>query len=98
METKITEMVMKSQMDSMKKNMINAAKPTSSSSGEVINWSEFNFPPLIKIMHKNFSEVKDNDKRRISKMMYVVFLIIFLILIINFINQIIEVSLGASGL
>ncbi len=98
METKIAEMAIKSQMDSMKKNMMSATQPTSSSSGEVINWSEFNFPPGIRIMHKNFSEIRDNDKRRLCKMMYMVFLIIFLLLIINFINQIILVAIGASGM
>lgn len=94
----MAEMAIMSQMDSMKKNMIGATQPTSSSSGEVINWNEFNFPPGIKIMHKNFSEIKDSDKRKLCKMIYVVFLIIFLLLIINFINQIIEVALGASGM
>jgi len=99
METKIAEMAMKSQMDSMKKNFTAGMQTsTSSGGGEAINWSQFNFPPLIKLMHKNFSEIKDDGKRRLSKIIYIQFLIIVLLLIINFVNQIIETALGANGL
>ena len=48
-------------------------------------------------MHKNFDEIEDLEKRKLSKMIYITFLIILLIAIFNFINQIIMVAVLKSG-
>ena len=52
-----------------------------------IDWNDFNWPPLVKVMHFKLDELEGNE-RTIARNLWLTHLAIFLISIINIINSI----------
>lgn len=61
--------------------------------GPKINWDDFNYPPLLKVIHYDITEV-DNEKRLTVRAMWLQHVLIFLEGFINIINSI---AITAAG-
>jgi hypothetical protein len=73
-------------------NMINKAKETMTpSKGPKINWEDFNYPPLIKLIHFDLSEIEES-KVTIVRFLWFSHLLIFAYSILNIINNIAVVA------
>jgi hypothetical protein len=78
-------------------NMMNNAKQAiTPSKGPKINWDDFNYPPLIKLIHFDMSEIEDN-KIMIVRFLWLSHLLIFAYSILNIINNIAVVAQGGKG-
>lgn len=62
-----------------------------------INWQEFNYPPLIKLIHFRPSEAAE-EYRGTVWMLFATHMIIFTEGWLNLVNNSVQVSAGASGL
>ena len=62
-----------------------------------IDWNNFNFPPLIHIIHFSLGELEPKDRSIVLKI-YITLWIIFSILFISIINSIIQTAQGHPGL
>eukprot|EP00826_Nyctotherus_ovalis_P022550 TRINITY_DN1745_c0_g2_i17.p2 TRINITY_DN1745_c0_g2~~TRINITY_DN1745_c0_g2_i17.p2 ORF type:complete len:215 (+),score=46.32 TRINITY_DN1745_c0_g2_i17:124-768(+) len=71
-------------------------QPTPSSNSK-INWNDYNFPPCIHIVHFSLAELQGPVKRFVL-CIYLSFLIIIGVLIINLLSTIIQVSKYTKGI
>lgn len=62
-----------------------------------INWQDFNYPPLIKLIHFSPSEVPE-EYRALVWMLFTTHMLIFVEGWLNLVNNSVQVSAGASGL
>ena len=64
-------------------------------SGGQIDWTDFNFPPCLKVVHFSVSELQQPQKGVVLVMLFQVFLVGFISLV-NIINNIIQSEKFAS--
>jgi len=65
-------------------------------SGPKINWDDFNYPPLLRVIHYDITEV-DNEKRLAVRALWLQHVLIFVEGFINIINSIAITAAGSSG-
>ena len=82
---------MKSSVNSQVSNM------KASLSSSPIKWENFNYPPLLNLIHYSSEELPDSIKRLV-KCIHSSFLILILILIINVVNCIVQTSQDGEGI
>ena len=58
-----------------------------------INWEEFNYPPLLKLIHYNSNELNDPHKSLVKKM-NLSFILVFVATLLGFIGNIIQVVMS----
>lgn len=64
-----------------------------SSQRSEINWHEYNYPPLLKLMHFRPSELPD-DRKALIMQLFAIHLIVFVNTILNIVDNCIEGGLG----
>ena len=62
-----------------------------------IRWENFNYPPLLKIVHYDLSELEPPHKG-VVRLLNITFILTFVVSIINFINSIAQTAVGFTGL
>ena len=67
------------------------------SNANAIKWDDFNYPPVLRIIHYSSEELPDPAKG-LSKRIHASFLILVLTLLINLVNCIVQVAQGAEGI
>ena len=78
-------------------NMMNKAKEAvNPSKGPKINWDDFNYPPVVKLIHFDLSEVEE-CKVTTVRFLWFSHLLIFAYSIINIIDNIVCVAQGEKG-
>lgn len=71
-------------------NSINSVKSSitsSTSTGPKINWDDFNYPPLLKVIHYDITEVKEEDRLTV-RAMWLSHVLIMVETLLNLINNI----------
>jgi hypothetical protein len=66
-------------------------------SGPKINWEDFNYPPLLKVIHYDITEVPA-EKRLTVRFMWLSHVLIFVEGILNLINSIAIVASAGQGI
>lgn len=79
-------------MDKFKNAMVNK-----SSNYPDIDWSDFNFPPLIRVFHFSLAELQPPYKP-IVRNIYICYLIILVITLLSILNNIIQAATGYPGI
>ena len=70
-------------------NMVNNVKESiTPSKGPKINWDDFNYPPIIKIIHFDLSEVEES-KVTVVRFLWFSHILLFAYSIINIIDNIV---------
>jgi len=68
-----------------------------SQSNSSIKWDNFNYPPLLKIIHYDLKELDAETGSLVRKLNFV-FMLNFLVSIINFINSLAQIPVNDSGI
>lgn len=63
-----------------------------------IKWDNFNYPPLLKIIHYDLKELDDTETRTLVRRLNFVFFFNFIVSIINFINSLAQIPVQDSGI
>ena len=63
-----------------------------------IKWENYNYPPLLKLIHYDLSELEDPVTRSLVRKLNLTFVLVFIVSIINFINSIAQTASGHNGL
>jgi len=63
-----------------------------------IKWDNFNYPPLIKLIHYDPNEIEDLATRSLVKKINLTFVLNLVVSLINFLNSIAQVAVGFTGL
>jgi len=78
-------------------NQVGSMKSSLKSEPIGIKWDDFNYPPLLRVIHYSSEELQE-PARNISKRIHASFLILVLILFINVINCIVQTAQGGEGI
>lgn len=70
-------------------------KPQYKSDGKAINWNDFNYPPLLRIIHYDPAELPDQASN-IARCLNVTFCLVALVSLLNFFNNCIIVSVSSA--
>lgn len=84
---------MKEAVSSQMNNMKSSLKGPSNA----IKWDDFNYPPMINVIHYSSAELPENS-RGIVRRIHCSFLILVIILFINLINCIVQAAQGGEGI
>lgn len=76
--------------------MSKAKEAVTPNKGPKINWEDFNYPPLIKLIHFDLSEIEET-KVTVVRFLWLSHLLIFAYSIINILNNIVCVAQGEKG-
>ena len=74
--------IAKSAVEAQIKDAVAPASAGSTNSSSGINWSDYNFPPCLHLVHFSLSELQGSIKRFVLNL-YLSFMIIFVVLLIN---------------
>lgn len=80
----------------LQKSVSSVKNSITPSSGSKINWDDFNYPPLLKVIHYDITEV-DPEVRTGVRAMWLSHVLIFVEGILNLINNIAIVAAGGPG-
>ena len=86
----IAKNVAKNSMNNIQASMISQGGQYSS-----IKWEDFNYPPLIKLIHYDLNELNDPHKSLIRKM-NISFVLVFVATFIGFIGNIVQVAMSVA--
>ena len=86
----IAKNMAKNSMNNIQASMISQGGQYSS-----IKWEEFNYPPLIKLIHYDLNELNEPHKSLIRKM-NISFVLVFVATLIGFIGNIVQVAMGVA--
>lgn len=88
--TDIASKIGKKVVETKIKSTLSSAPPKTN---KEIDWKDFNHPPLIKVFHFSLDEIEEEHQQTFKFFNYY-FLSFFGLFILNFINSIIQVSVG----
>ena len=89
MATFVAKTMITDQIKSMKGEI------TGTSNKNKINWDDFNYPPFLKVIHYDVSEV-DPEHRLIVRSLWLSHILIFVYSIVNIINNI-SITIGTQN-
>lgn len=78
-------------------SQMNSMKSSLKSQSNTIKWDDFNYPPLLHLIHYSSAELPD-PARGLVRRIHCSFLILVLILIINLVNCIVQSAQGGEGI
>ena len=78
-------------------SQVGSMKSSLKSQSNQIKWDDFNYPPLLRVIHYSSAELQE-PARTLARRIHCSFLILVVILFINLINCIVQVAQGAEGI
>ena len=76
---------------------VSSMKASLNNSSSAIKWDDFNYPPLLHLIHYSSAELPDSFRNKV-RCIHASFLILLLVLIINVVNVIVQVAQGGEGI